>query len=104
MYFAHFWRILETRTREMPATVTRSLQRSEVENLVREVLRRRLRGGAGAPVLPPAREQHAMEPSRAGGPPHPLVVNVSARHMHVTQADLDALFGPESKLTKLKDL
>ncbi len=42
--------------------------------------------------------------SPTGGPPHPLVVNVSARHMHVTQADLETLFGPGSKLTKLKDL
>jgi propanediol utilization protein len=41
---------------------------------------------------------------RPGGPPHPLVVNVSARHMHVTPADLEVLFGPGSKLTKLKDL
>jgi putative phosphotransacetylase len=43
-------------------------------------------------------------PARAGGPPHPLVVNVSARHMHVTPEDLGVLFGAGSKLTKLKDL
>ncbi len=43
-------------------------------------------------------------PLQAGGPPHPLVVNVSARHMHVTQADLEVLFGAGAKLTKLKDL
>jgi putative phosphotransacetylase len=53
---------------------------------------------------PPARERHAVEPSRVGGPPHPLVVNVSARHMHVSPADLETLFGPGAKLTKLKDL
>src|SRR5205814_6169449 len=58
---------------------------------------------AGA-TPPPAVERHAVEPSRAGGPLHPLVVNVSARHMHVTQADLEALFGAGAKLTKLKDL
>jgi len=33
-----------------------------------------------------------------------LVVNVSARHMHVTQSDLEILFGSGSKLTKMKDL
>jgi propanediol utilization protein len=33
-----------------------------------------------------------------------LVVNVSARHIHVTQQDLEILFGAGSKLTKLKDL
>lgn len=76
------------------------LQRSEVERLVREVLTQRLRGD----LLPPSRERHATAPGRAGGPPHPLVVNVSARHMHVTQPDLEALFGTGSKLTKLKDL
>src|SRR5205807_5847773 len=58
---------------------------------------------AGA-TPPPAIERHAVEPSRAGGPPHALVVNVSARHMHVTQADLETLFGAGAKLTKLKDL
>ncbi len=70
------------------ASTTRRLDRSEVEGLVREVLRQRLHGGA----------------AQAGGPPHPLVVNVSARHMHVTQENLEILFGAGAKLTKLKDL
>src|SRR3712207_6545689 len=84
----------------MVAESTR-LSRPEVERLVREVLLQRLRGQ----VTPPsAREQSGRAPSRAGGPPNPLVVNVSARHMHVTPADLEALFGPGAKLTKLKDL
>src|SRR5947208_485867 len=51
---------------------------------------------------PPALERSAT--MRTAGPPHPLVVNVSARHMHVTPADLESLFGPGAKLTKLKDL
>jgi propanediol utilization protein len=33
-----------------------------------------------------------------------LVVNVSARHCHVTQADLERLFGPGHKLTPAKAL
>jgi putative phosphotransacetylase len=77
------------------------LNRSEVEKLVREVLTQKLRGQINPPT---SRERHASVPSSAGGPPHPLVVNVSARHMHVTPADLEALFGPGAKLTKLKDL
>ncbi len=85
----------------MVAEATRSLNRNEVETLVREVLLERLRGRT---TPPPAVERHASMPLQAGGPPHPLVVNVSARHMHVTQADLEVLFGPGSKLTKLKDL
>lgn len=36
--------------------------------------------------------------------PNPLMVNVSARHVHVTQEHLEQLFGPGSQLTKLKDL
>jgi putative phosphotransacetylase len=74
------------------------LKRGDVESLVREVLLQRLRGG------PAARERHVEAGVRPGGPPNPLVVNVSARHMHVTQADLETLFGAGSKLTKLKDL
>jgi len=77
------------------------LSRTEVERLVREVLLQRLRGQ----IIPPSvREQTGRAPSRPGGPPNPLVVNVSARHMHVTPSDLEALFGSGTKLTKLKDL
>ena len=84
----------------MVAEGSRTLKRSEVEALVREVLSARLRG-----EQPPAsRERHAVAPRTPGGPPNPLVVNVSARHMHVTPADLEVLFGPGAKLTKLKDL
>ena len=85
----------------MAATATQSLNRREVEQLVREVLTQKLRSRS---TVPPSQERSAVEPARAGGPPHPLVVNVSARHMHVSQADLETLFGPGAKLTKLKDL
>ena len=85
----------------MVAEAATPLSRPEVERLVREVLTQRLRGRS---TPPPAQERHAEMARRPGGPPHPLVVNVSARHMHVTQADLEVLFGPGSKLTKLKDL
>src|SRR5258708_28685572 len=83
----------------MVATSTR-LERAEVEKLVREVLKQRLRGQI---TPPPARERSATTPA-VGGAPNPLVVNVSARHIHVTPADLETLFGPGAKLTKLKDL
>jgi propanediol utilization protein len=66
------------------------LDRSAVEQLVRQVVRQRL--GAGGPQ---------------GGPPgyRPnLVVNISARHMHVTQETLELLFGPGSQLTVMRPL
>jgi putative phosphotransacetylase len=85
----------------MVAETSKKLDRREVEALVREVLTQRLRGE----IAPPAtREQHASQPRQPGGPPNPLVVNVSARHMHVTPEHLEILFGTGAKLTKLKDL
>lgn len=70
-----------------------TLDRQQVEQLVRQVLRSQL-GAVG----------QLYRPSSHNGGPNPLVVNVSARHVHVTQADLEILFGPGAKLTKLKDL
>ena len=83
----------------MVAEASRPLERREVEQLVREVLRERLRSRN---VPPPAIERSAT--TKTSGPPHPLVVNVSARHMHVTPADLEVLFGSGANLTQLKDL
>jgi putative phosphotransacetylase len=84
----------------MVATSTK-LNRSEVEGLVREVLRQRL---AGQITPPPSQSRSGTAVPKAGGPPNPLVVNVSARHMHVKPSDLEILFGSGAKLTKLKDL
>src|SRR5204863_1699266 len=89
------------RIARMVAEGSKALDRREVEQLVREVLTQRLRGQISPP---PVREMSRSAKPQAGGPPNPLVVNVSARHMHVTPADLEVLFGPGAKLTKLKDL
>lgn len=80
------------------AQTAQKLDRKDVEALVREVLRQKLSGVAG----PQSIERHAAD--RRPGPPHPLVVNVSARHVHVTQEHLEILFGRGTKLTNLKDL
>jgi putative phosphotransacetylase len=85
----------------MVAATTTKLNRSEVEHLVREVLRQRL---AGEITPPPSRPRGTTARAKPAGPPNPLVVNVSARHMHVKPSDLEVLFGPGAKLTKLKDL
>lgn len=72
----------------------KSIDRAEVEQLVRQVLSNRL-GGAAPQIVKPARHN---------GGPNPLVVNVSARHIHVTDEALAALFGPGARLTRFKDL
>jgi putative phosphotransacetylase len=86
----------------MTSPISRTLNRSEVEALVRTVLREKLAGR----IQPPQTGGGSYTGPAGGrsGPPNPLVVNVSARHMHVTEADLQVLFGAGSKLTKLKDL
>lgn len=70
--------------------------RKAVEQLVRQLLRDQWPASGGSAVQ--------QKPKPQGGGPNPLVVNVSARHAHVTQSDLEILFGPGAKLTKLKDL
>jgi hypothetical protein len=75
-------------------TASPAIQRSQIEQMVRQVLRQQL----GRP------DGQLHRPSQHNGGPNPLVVNVSARHVHVTQEHLEVLFGKGSKLTKLKDL
>lgn len=71
--------------------------RDQVERLVRNVLRQQL--GAIGPR--PARDGQA-----AGGRGHEpnLVVNISARHCHLTQEHVDVLFGAGHQLTPMKTL
>jgi len=63
----------------------RGLDRAVVERVVRDVVRQRLRGMTGA--LQPA-----------------LRVNISARHMHIAQQDLETLFGAGTQLTVFRPL
>ncbi len=63
------------------------IARSDVERIVRDVITKRF-GDVTAP---------------SDGAPN-LVVNISARHMHVTQEHLEILFGPGAELTVHKPL
>ncbi len=63
--------------------------RSQIEAIVRQVLGDR---------------DETIRPSSHNGGPNPLIVNVSARHIHVNQEAIDALFVPGSQLTKFRDL
>jgi len=73
----------------MVAQTSTRLERAEVEKLVREVLTQRPSRQINPP---PARERSATS-TKAGGPPHPAGCERSARHMHVTPADVEVLFG-----------
>lgn len=64
-------------------SIATSVDRSLVEEIVREL------------VL-----QHVGSPN---GQPE-LVVSISARHVHLTDGDVETLFGPGRKLTPMKDL
>jgi putative phosphotransacetylase len=64
--------------------------RSQIERMVRSILEKQLgKNGTPGPVSDP-------KPN--------LVVNISARHAHLTQADVDVLFGQGYQLTQMKRL
>lgn len=71
-----------------------SLTRTQVESLVREAVTRQMGGGA-------ASSQCSLAPATQ---PNPLVVNISARHAHLTQEHVETLFGQGHTLTPVKDL
>lgn len=62
-----------------------SISRSDVERIVRDVLSRQISGVAAAPAVPATK-------------PNPLVVNISARHCHLTQEHVEVLFGKGHQL------
>jgi propanediol utilization protein len=64
-----------------------SYARSDVERVVRDVLVRHLAGAA-----------------KAGPKPNPLVVNISARHVHLSPEHLEVLFGKGAQLEVQKEL
>ena len=71
-----------------------SLTRTQVESLVREAVIRQLGGAASS-------SQCSLAPATQ---PNPLVVNISARHAHLTQEHVETLFGAGHTLTPVKDL
>ncbi|WP_435017242.1 phosphate propanoyltransferase [Tundrisphaera sp. TA3] len=73
----------------MSATAA-SPDRDQIEQLVRSILAQSSGNGSNGPA-------------RSGYTPN-LVVNISARHCHLRQEDVEALFGPGYKLTELKRL
>jgi putative phosphotransacetylase len=76
---------------------TLTLDRPTIERLVRQALAKQLTPQAAASR---AASAAGLAPSSAPQ----LVVNISARHCHVTQDDLERLFGPGHQLTPEKPL
>ena len=77
--------LLGSSVREMTPQVDRSF----VEGIVREVVLTRLTTCPG---------------KDAAGHPSRLVVNASARHLHLSQPDLETLFGPGHQLKPMRSL
>jgi putative phosphotransacetylase len=65
-------------------TLSIPMPREQLERVVRQAVRERLAGGP---------------PARAGRYTPNLVVNISARHLHIVQPDLEVLFGAAAELT-----
>ena len=70
-----------------------NLSRSDIEQLVRKVLSSQPGSSAAAPAAPPA-----------DGKPNPLRVNISARHIHLSQEHVEVLFGKGAQLEVHKPL
>ena len=71
------------------STATPNIQRADVEQLVRQLLLEKM-GGTSV--------------DQADGKPNPLVVNISARHVHLTEEHVEILYGKGHTLTPMKDL
>lgn len=72
----------------MSAVGTANLSRADVENVVRAVLSRQFGQSASGPLV--------------NGKPNPLIVNISARHCHLTDEHVEILFGKGHTLTPTK--
>lgn len=70
------------------AAIANPPPRAVIEHLVRQTVYRRL----------------GRELPQTGAAPNPLVVNVSARHCHLTPQAVEVLFGKGHALTPMKDL
>jgi len=77
--------------------------RSAVEQIVRQTLQTHLpTQEMGLPLI---RRLDLLRPGRTEQePPGPLVVNISARHVHVCEADMETLFGAGTELEVLRPL
>ena len=71
------------------------VNRETIEAIIRKVLVEKLADGSMTAA-------ETVAPGQIGR--NPLVVSISARHIHLTDADVETLFGKGKTLTKMKDL
>lgn len=89
---------------------TATLQRSDIERIVRQVVSQQTGGGllpatsSGIPVLRGSGTNVTERIEAVVEHRNPLVVNISARHVHLTQEHVEILFGAGATLTPEKDL
>jgi len=87
---------------------TATISRTDIERVVRDVLSRHTSSTSthAAGAIPVLRNDASSSTSASATPAarNPLVVNISARHVHLTQQDVETLFGPGKQLTADKDL
>ncbi len=70
------------------STLNIPMPREQLERVVRQVVRQQF-----------SERLQAGEPQLGAAYASNLVVNISARHLHITQQDLETLFGPGTELT-----
>ena len=70
----------------------------DYEALLKQILEAATAYGKGETCAP------ASAAPAPAGQPEPIPVGISNRHIHLSQANLDVLFGPGYELTKIKDL
>lgn len=80
----------------MSTQLAGTINRSDVERVVRDVLLRRFQANG---QLASTNGHPAAEP----GKPNPLVINISARHVHLSHEHVEVLFG-QKDLTPMKPL
>ena len=90
--------------------VSTTIQRNDIERVVRDVLSRHSGGGFasptadGIPILRGSATNAAEQSGAASANRSPLVVNISARHVHLTQEHVEILYGRGATLTPQKFL
>lgn len=80
------------------------IDRAQVAQLVRESLIRSMKKGSfgGAPVATGPSRRNSRNSHNGHQGPNPLVVNISARHCHLSQESVEILFGKGHQLTPKK--